>query len=372
VTSTLSTAASAGHVSDEAVSRHISHTGELFPRPLPAGTPAKQIAAVCERYRFLGRLMATACRDGFIVPLPLSQDFLHLVRGGQLTTAALPPCVATGGSVSAAVGGEASVVSAYALVAQRLAAIDAACAAAQTSEVEREAERRRQYEIVADSEFASALLGYEAPLSLRAFLQAVARGFVCPITDAPLCPGGAELELTVSTLQEYVRLVSQLWLADGVARQATAFRAGIADVVQTPEVLLAPFSLAELQTLLCGTLRIEWNEVELRRALLPTAPLTRDSTSYNLLVAELMRMDHEQRTQFLNFVTACPHLPSVGLGEIVIQVQAQERDKPLPTAHTCEPSLQLPSYTSAEELAAGLAMAFANIKAGGLHELNRS
>ena len=97
---------------------------------------------------------------------------------------------------------------------------------------------------MADSEFASSLLGYQTPLSLRDFLEAVSRGFVCPITDAPLCPGGAELELTVSTLQEYVRLVSRLWLADGVARQAAAFRAGIADFVQAPDVLLAPFSLA--------------------------------------------------------------------------------------------------------------------------------
>ena len=46
---------------------------------------------MCERFRFLGRLMAAACRDGFIVPLPLSTHFLHLVRGGTLTYAALPP-----------------------------------------------------------------------------------------------------------------------------------------------------------------------------------------------------------------------------------------------------------------------------------------
>mmetsp|Transcript_17719 Transcript_17719/g.35731 ORF Transcript_17719/g.35731 Transcript_17719/m.35731 type:complete len:776 (-) Transcript_17719:348-2675(-) len=356
---------------DEAVSGHISHAGELFPRPLPPGMPAEQIAAVCSRFRFLGRLMASACRDGFIVPLPLSRNFLHLVRGGQLTTAALPPCVATGGGTSAAVGGEASVVSAYALIAQRLAAIDAACAASAIDDAHREVERVRQYELVADSEFASSLLGYETPMSLRDFLDAVSRGFICPITNSPLCPGGADLELTVDSLQEYVRLVSRLWLADGVARQAVAFRAGIADVVQAPDVLLAPFSLAELQTLLCGTLRIEWSEVELRRALLPTSPLTRDSMSYNLLVGELMRMSHEQRAQFLNFVTACPHLPSVGLGELVIQVQPQEPGKPLPTAHTCEPSLRLPLYESAEELVAGLEMAFANIKAGGLHELTR-
>eukprot|EP00966_Prymnesium_polylepis_P002086 47636-Prymnesium_polylepis.1 len=62
----------------------IAHPGALFPRPLPPGAPAEHVAAVCGRFRFLGRLMAKACRDSFIVPLPLSRDFLRLVRGGVL------------------------------------------------------------------------------------------------------------------------------------------------------------------------------------------------------------------------------------------------------------------------------------------------
>ena len=63
----------------------ISHPGTLFPRPLPPGAPAEQVAAVCARFRFLGNLMAKACRDDFIVPLPLSRAFLRLVRGRTLT-----------------------------------------------------------------------------------------------------------------------------------------------------------------------------------------------------------------------------------------------------------------------------------------------
>merc|ERR1719238_2378244 len=68
----------------------ISHSGELFPLPLPPYTPPTRVVAVCERFRFLGRLMAKACRDSFIVPLPLSRSFLRLVRGGTLTYASLP------------------------------------------------------------------------------------------------------------------------------------------------------------------------------------------------------------------------------------------------------------------------------------------
>ena len=38
----------------------IAHSGALFPRPLPPAAPAEQVAAVCARFRFLGRLMAKA------------------------------------------------------------------------------------------------------------------------------------------------------------------------------------------------------------------------------------------------------------------------------------------------------------------------
>ena len=66
----------------------VSHAGALFPRPLPRADGSA--SAVCARYRMLGRLVAKACRDSFIVPLPLSRDFLHLLRGGCLTYSALP------------------------------------------------------------------------------------------------------------------------------------------------------------------------------------------------------------------------------------------------------------------------------------------
>ena len=39
-----------------------------------------------------------------------------------------------------------------------------------------------------------------------------------------------------------------------------------------------------------------------------------------------------------------------------------------PTAQTCGNKLYLPEYETAEELRSGLAEAFANTEAGGLHE----
>ena len=38
----------------------INHGGALFPRPLPPCAPRAHVLAVCERFRFLGRLTAKA------------------------------------------------------------------------------------------------------------------------------------------------------------------------------------------------------------------------------------------------------------------------------------------------------------------------
>ena len=77
-------------------------------------------------------------------------------------------------------------------------------------------------------------------------------------------------------------------------------------------------------------------------------------------------MRHDERANFLEFVTACPHLPPVGVTGVAIEVQRARGS--LPTSHTCSNQLCLPAYESADELRRGLTDAFANLKAGGMHE----
>ena len=76
----------------------------------------------------------------------------------------------------------------------------------------------------------------------------------------------------------------------------------------------------------------------------------------------------EERGLFLNFATACPHLPPVGLAGLAIEIQPQEAGRPLPTARTCTKTLRLPAYETAEALRAGLEAAFANLNEGGVNE----
>merc|ERR1719188_2507741 len=45
---------------------------------------------VVRRFRFLGRLMGQALREGFIAPLPLAEEVFSLVLGEKLSAANLP------------------------------------------------------------------------------------------------------------------------------------------------------------------------------------------------------------------------------------------------------------------------------------------
>ena len=119
---------------------------------------------------------------------------------------------------------------------------------------------------------------------------------------------------------------------------------------------------------LCGTMSIEWSEAELLRHLHPSGGYTKHSKLYQLLIDELQCMGNEARAKFLNFVTACPPLPPVGLSMLEIEVLPQHSGSALPTAQTCGNKLYLPEYETAEELRTGLSEAFANTEAGGLHE----
>ena len=112
---------------------------------------------------------------------------------------------------------------------------------------------------------------------------------------------------------------------------------------------------------------IEWSEAELQRHLHPSGGYTKHSKIYQLLIDELQLMGNESRAKFLNFVTACPHLPPVGLSMLEIDVHPQHSGS-FPTAQTCGNKLYLTEYDDADELRVGLAEAFANTEAGGLHE----
>ena len=75
--------------------------------------------------------------------------------------------------------------------------------------------------------------------------------------DFELKPGGADVDVTIDNLGEYVRLVTDALLVGGVRAQLAAFRQGFSDVFLASR--LAPFTPSELDVLLNGA-RERWDK----------------------------------------------------------------------------------------------------------------
>jgi len=317
----------------------------LFPHPHLDGEMKVQ---VCKRFKFLGQLLAKACRDGFIVPLPLSDTLFALALGESPAPHMLPPPGATGG-----------VVSAYAAVCSRMQTI-------QNNPFLSSSECAKQRDAVIGAEFARQYLGVDYDMSIAEYLRAADVCFVDPLSGMSLCENGEQRSVTVDCLQEYVGLIVEAWLGKSVSSQVAALREGISEVFPFED--LAKFNSSELKYMFCGNNTIEWDSATLEQNLHPTANLTRDADLFKILVEQLLEMSNQERSDFLNFVTACPRLPPGGLGALGIEITTQRTKSMIPTSQTCVPKLYLPEYPDGASLRAGMLEAFKNAETGGFHE----
>ena len=71
----------------------------LFPQAM-VQVNSVELENVCSQLRFIGRLLATALRDNFVVGLPLAVEMFAALRKDRITTAALPKPQKNGGMVS--------------------------------------------------------------------------------------------------------------------------------------------------------------------------------------------------------------------------------------------------------------------------------
>jgi len=312
----------------------------LVIRPLPEG-PQRQAAV--RRFRFLGRLFAQALREGFIAPLPLSEDFFALMLGEQLGPSNFPHP----GSGSA--GELCGVLADFAAELASFAALQ--CEAGRTAEEVR-AWRKEQGE---RDDFGERFLHHAEGtttqrLSFDQYTTMMGLCFVeTGLSGAPLCPDGENVPVTVDNVQEFVDLASRFWFDGGVTAQIEAFRAGLNDVF--PFECLVAFSRSELREMFCGEDRIEWDEQALLSHLHPVGGLSDKSPTYKYLVAELLEMSQAERARFLDFVSSCPRLPPGGIAKFHVDVFPDSTSKQgYPRSRACANQLYLPPYASKEEL----------------------
>ena len=218
------------------------------------------------------------------------------------------------------------------------------------------------------------LLAHEGPGSVeevfcRSFAVEVARradaeGGVGRVADVvELIPGGADVPVTASNREEFVRRFAAHTLVGAVAAPLDAFARGFRRVCGGPALGL--FTAEELELLIRG--EPELDVAALRRATKYDGGFSATHPAVVAFWSVVEAMDTEERRRLLFFTTGCDRAPVGGLGNLPFVVQRSGPDTShLPTAHTCFNVLLLPEYASREKLRERLGVALANARGFGL------
>jgi len=302
----------------------------LLIRPLKPDDPC--LAQVERRFCMLGRLMAKALREGFVVPLPLTAGIFQLMLGGPIDPASGLPCPGDG-VAGEFVGACAALVS----DATRRPGCSLESLAA-------DPDWSRKY-MQPDDEETVAAAPFAAFADSAVFLET---GF----GGAALLPGGENVGVNVRNVTEFVRLASAFWLSEGIERQMVAFRRGLYDVLGSGAAMLWAFDATELTRLFCGENEVAWTEKELAEYIHCGGGYSADSECVRWLREELLAMAPLLRAKFLDFVTSCSRLPPGGLKELALSVHPDPcKGAGLPRSRACAHRLFLPRYASRDELA---------------------
>jgi E3 ubiquitin-protein ligase HERC1 len=184
---------------------------------------------------------------------------------------------------------------------------------------------------------------YAAPsLDEEAFNQLPVQHFVTLSSDGrevELKEGGANIPVTFSTREEYVRLEEHYRLHEFDVAIAH-MRKGLATIV--PVHLLSLFTHLEVETMVCGSREISIDmlkrHTEYQRGIRPSDPHVKH------LWKVLEEMSQAERQLFLRFVSGQSRLWSDERDAVKFKLMpaAVDNDITLPVSHTCFFSLELP------------------------------
>ncbi|KAG8692329.1 Ubiquitin fusion degradation protein 4, partial [Ceratobasidium sp. 395] len=173
-----------------------------------------------------------------------------------------------------------------------------------------------------------------------AHLEDLALDFTVPGYDIELVPGGKDISVTDSNVEEYVREVIDAVVGRGVQTQTQAFRTGFSKVF--PVTDLQSFSCDELD-LLFGNAEEDWTSETLTEALKADHGFNVDSLAIRDLITIMSSYDEPARRAFLQFITGSPKLPIGGFRGLSPQLTVVRKphepplkaDDYLPSVMTC-------------------------------------
>ncbi|KAK8722450.1 hypothetical protein OTU49_012219 [Cherax quadricarinatus] len=176
--------------------------------------------------------------------------------------------------------------------------------------------------------------------------------------------GGADMPVTINNLDQYLQLVIEWLVREGVRRQMEALREGFECVF--PLTQLHVFYPEELEQLFCGCSDAsQWDMKQLAECCRPDHGYTHNSRAVKFLLQILSEYTPAQQRSFLQFVTGSPRLPVGGFRSLtpaltIVRKTFEAGENPddfLPSVMTCVNYLKLPDYSSIDIMRAKLEIA---------------
>ncbi|KAL5548638.1 hypothetical protein UlMin_003869 [Ulmus minor] len=173
------------------------------------------------------------------------------------------------------------------------------------------------------------------------------------VTDYELKPGGRNIRVTEETKHEYVDLVADHILTNAIRPQITSFLDGFNELV--PKELISIFNDKELELLISGLPEIDLDDL---KANSEYTGYTAASSVIQWFWEVVKSFNKEDMARLIQFVTGTSKVPLEGFkalqgisGPQRFQIhKAYGAPDRLPSAHTCFNQLDLPEYTSKEQL----------------------
>lgn len=179
-----------------------------------------------------------------------------------------------------------------------------------------------------------------------------------------LKPNGDDIMVNQENKQEFVDLYADFLLNKSMECQFKAFRRGFI-MVTDESPLSVLFRPEEVETLVCGSKKFDFNELE------KSTEYDGGYTSESQIIKDFWSIVHElpldDKRKLLQFTTGSDRVPVGGLSrlKLVIARNGPDCDR-LPTAHTCFNVLLLPEYENKEKLSDRLLKAINYSKGFGM------
>ncbi|KAL5706451.1 HECT-type E3 ubiquitin transferase [Ranunculus cassubicifolius] len=300
----------------------------LFPRPYHLNadvSDGSQFAKVIEYFRLVGRVMAKALQDGRLLDLPLSTAFYKLVLGQELDLHDILSFDAEFGKI----------LQELQVLVCRKQCLEASGGAG-----------------IADLRFRG------TPI------EDLCLDFTLPGYPDYVLKAGED-NVDINNLEEYISLVVDATVKNGIMRQVEAFRAGFNQVFDISSLQI--FSPHELDYLLCGRREL-WEADTLVDHIKFDHGYTAKSPAILNLLEIMGEFTPELQRSFCQFVTGAPRLPPGGLAVLNPKLTivrkhssttttntasngnaaAEAADDDLPSVMTCANYLKLPPYSTKE------------------------